>query len=299
MLNKLQVNGEDGYLWNRLGNLYNKGGRPELAAVAYERSLGADPLQVESHYSLSEILYQIDDLEQAAYHCRMMLASARRYDKLEALDLRELLAAGLQQGLDIHMFTDKEIPFMPSQEEMSTLDAFKETAAAGADMPKLALVDLDIDPDDRESLYPLAEMFMWLRRDEIPVEERTLDQHLPGNRERSQSKAQSKSQWHEIEREIDDMVSDAGVVHIYLRSEERAGKASQICEHFGIPNQIRVDRYSVEFVEELKQALTERLGAAGAYAPVPCGSGKKFKFCCSPKLKLFDVERFAEGLRGN
>lgn len=47
-LTKLRENGQNGFLWNRLGNLYFKGGRPELAAAAYEKSLQVDPSPVPS-----------------------------------------------------------------------------------------------------------------------------------------------------------------------------------------------------------------------------------------------------------
>lgn len=57
-----------GFLWNRLGNLYIQGKRPELAAAAFEKSLQADPAQAESHFSLGLLLDQIRENEKAAYH---------------------------------------------------------------------------------------------------------------------------------------------------------------------------------------------------------------------------------------
>ncbi len=89
-LNKLGENGQDGFLWNRLGNLYLKGGRPELAAAAYEKSIQVDPCQVESHYSLGGLLFQVDELEKSAYHSRMTLVYARHYQKMPILNLREI-----------------------------------------------------------------------------------------------------------------------------------------------------------------------------------------------------------------
>jgi hypothetical protein len=38
-LTKLMYNGSDGLLWDKLGNLYLRGGRPELAAAAFEKSI--------------------------------------------------------------------------------------------------------------------------------------------------------------------------------------------------------------------------------------------------------------------
>lgn len=102
-LDKLQEEGGyDAYLWNRLGNLYYKGSLPELAVVAFEHSLRLDPAQIESHFSLGNILVEIGEDESAAYHFRMMLVYARLYQKMESLQMRDMLTAGLQCLFEIH-----------------------------------------------------------------------------------------------------------------------------------------------------------------------------------------------------
>jgi hypothetical protein len=231
-LHKLRENGQDGYLWNRLGNLYLKGGRPELAAAAYEKSIQVDPSQVESHYSLGGLLYQVDELEKSAYHSRMMLVYARHYQKMAILDLREILAVGLQNLYDIHVESDRKIPFMPTKEEMEVLNSFKE-AAAGSEDPTLALVDLEVFPDDRKSFYPVAEMYMWLRRDEIPASERTLDQYLPGNRKRTVTRAAGHS--------ATQLGTESRPIVVKVKSEERAEKINQLCERYEL--QCIIGRY--------------------------------------------------------
>ncbi|UOF91692.1 tetratricopeptide repeat protein [Fodinisporobacter ferrooxydans] len=65
LLKKIQTQ-EDSLHWNKLGNLYNKGGRPELATVAFEQSVRLDPTQAESHFSLGQILDQMGEFEMAA-----------------------------------------------------------------------------------------------------------------------------------------------------------------------------------------------------------------------------------------
>lgn len=282
-LNKLRKNDQDGYLWNRLGNLYLKGGRPELAAAAYEKSIQVDPSQVESYYSLGGLLFQVGELEKSAYHSRMMLVYARHYRKMDILQLREILAIGLQNLYDIHVESERKIAFMPTKEELEVLDSFKETAA-GVEAPTLALVDLEIFPDDRKSFYPLAEMYMWLRRDEIPASERTLDQYLPGNRKQVPKPV--------VDHPATQLGTDSRPIVLRVRSEERAEKIYQLCERYGLQCIIGIEY--VEDLTDLKKALMQKLSPSNVYAPCPCGSGLKYKFCCANKLKQFDLESFIE-----
>ncbi|MFD0715811.1 hypothetical protein [Paenibacillus sp. GCM10027626] len=118
-LERLKLDPEDSYLWSKLGNLYKTGGRPELAAAVFEHSVEIDASQVESHYSLAALLMQIGELELAAKHFRQALVHARVYTKLDALNLRELLAHGLCDLLDIHQATKEQGPFLPTQEEVA------------------------------------------------------------------------------------------------------------------------------------------------------------------------------------
>lgn len=73
MLEKLQSEGQNAFLWNKLGNLYNRGNRTDLAVVAFEQSLYLDPSHAESHFSLGQIFEQIGEAEQAAYRFRQTL----------------------------------------------------------------------------------------------------------------------------------------------------------------------------------------------------------------------------------
>ncbi|SEC44138.1 tetratricopeptide repeat protein [Paenibacillus sp. GP183] len=282
-LNKLRENVQDGFLWNRLGNLYLKGGRPELAAAAYEKSIQVDPSQVESHYSLGRLLFQVDELEKSAYHSRMMLVYARHYPKMAILDLREILAIGLQNLYDIHVESDRKIAFMPTKEELEVLNSFKEVAA-GSEPPTLSLVDLEVFPDDRKSFYPVAEMYMWLRKDEIPASERTLDQYLPEKRKQIVTRAGGHS--------ATDLGTDSKPVVIRVRSEERAEKIYQLCERYELQCIIGIEY--VEDLSDLRKALMQKLSPSNVYVPCLCGSGLKYKFCCGNKLKNFDLERFIE-----
>jgi len=46
-LKMLKQDPENAWIWNRLGNAYYKGGRADLAVVAFEESVKYDPRQTE------------------------------------------------------------------------------------------------------------------------------------------------------------------------------------------------------------------------------------------------------------
>jgi hypothetical protein len=167
LLRKLEENPHDAFVWNRLGNLYNKGNRPELAASVFEHSISVDPSQVESHFTLGDLLRQIDRLPEAGFHFRQMLIHAESYKKLPALKLRNMLANGIGHLFLIHEQTNGDIPFTPSIEE-GLGSRLRETLMTFLEVP------LEIDPDDVESFFPLAEIYMGNRAKEIPSYNRTL-----------------------------------------------------------------------------------------------------------------------------
>ncbi|TCP65008.1 hypothetical protein EDD73_10780 [Heliophilum fasciatum] len=90
-LDKLGDAPEDAWLWNRLGNTYLKGHRPELAIVAYEHSLRFDANQMESHYSIGMLLYEVGAYAEAIPHLQDALALANGYKQLSPQLLRAFL----------------------------------------------------------------------------------------------------------------------------------------------------------------------------------------------------------------
>ncbi len=169
LLQLLKERPDDAYIWNRLGNLYQKGNRPELGVSVFEHSVRLDPKQVESHYTLGMMLTQIEDLPNAGYHFRQMLLHAKEYKKLPAEDLRDLLAIGLSELFVMSHRTDGEIPIFPTPEELA--------ASAQQETQPGTLVDMEMElvPGDVETFYPLAEIFMGLRAKEIPLRKRTFN----------------------------------------------------------------------------------------------------------------------------
>ena len=53
---KLESDPNNSFVWSRLGNLYHKGNRPELAASVFEHCVAIDPNQTEAHYTLGILL---------------------------------------------------------------------------------------------------------------------------------------------------------------------------------------------------------------------------------------------------
>jgi tetratricopeptide (TPR) repeat protein len=167
---------DSAYIWNRLGNLYHVGGRPELAAAAFEKSILIDPAQIESHFTMAGFLMDLDEWERAAYHYRKMLVHARTYDRLNPQQLRECLTNGLMEAMFIHMETEQRIPFIPSKEEIDKVYGRN----AGKEGPRtLRMIDLDLDTRDPKSFYPLAEFYMGSK----VKQKTTLKSKIKGKRE--------------------------------------------------------------------------------------------------------------------
>ena len=151
----------NGLLWNKLGNLYLTGSRPELAIIAFEKSIELDPHQVESHISIANLLMQLRNYKQAIHHLHQMMIAAEAYPHLEATRLRELLAHGICTSF---------IAATESRNKYEALPTKQQLIAAGS------TVDLESDKlprwlalssEDITTFYPLAEAFMGERAIEL------------------------------------------------------------------------------------------------------------------------------------
>lgn len=187
LLKILQENPQDSFVWNRLGNLYHKGNRPDLAVSVFEHSIKIDPGQVESHFTLGDMLAQISKLEEAGYHFRQMLLYAEEYKKIPAENLREMLANGLMLLFLISQHTNGEVSFFPTLEEVQA--SGRNDASWKTNDVEL---DLEIDPNDVDSFLPLAEMFMGIRAKEIPRDKRTFHLSKTSNVSSSQRNHKKK-----------------------------------------------------------------------------------------------------------
>ena len=77
--------------------------------------------------------------------------------------------------------------------------------------------------------------------------------------------------------------SEKRPVIIRVQSQEKATKIIQICEQYGFQHITGIEPYEKEDYSDLVKAIKERNTPADIYAPCPCGSGLKFKFCCAKK----------------
>jgi len=163
LLEKIKYSKEDSYLWNRLGNLYYKGNRADLAVCAYEKSISIDTMQTESRYSLGMILTPIDPKE-AAKHYQLMLISAVKYKRLSVSSLRDLLSNGVRDLVYLNSITNGEISIIPP---MSLYQELQVEMPISEDS-SLNIIEGILDSTNLESFYPIAEMFMDKRRMKLP-----------------------------------------------------------------------------------------------------------------------------------
>lgn len=185
-LHKLRKEPNRSFLWNRLGNLYNKGSRPELAVCAFEHSIALDPSQIESHYTLGDFLFKINEFEKSSYHFKQTLIFASDYKELAPESLRDFIASALQNLFWIFQETDGKIAFLPTVEELNEAGKLKEVEKNRADM------EIEVFPDDLESLYPFAEIYMGSQSKKIPKRLRTLKKPVPVKRKKARHKKKRK-----------------------------------------------------------------------------------------------------------
>lgn len=162
LLHKIIQMPEDAFLWNKLGNLYYKSSRADLAVAAFEHSLTLDPLQTESYYSLSMILANIAP-EFAVQNSYKMLATAHLYDKIPAPELRKLIAATFNYLMHINLSAGTEIQLLPGEEVYEELAIKFPTPTK--EQPSVFTGDVELD--NIESFYPLVEVFLGERKNEF------------------------------------------------------------------------------------------------------------------------------------
>ena len=66
-----------------------------------------------------------------------------------------------------------------------------------------------------------------------------------------------------------------------VTSEEKLNEVIDICEHHGFISIIGLA--GSEDLTDLRKAIQQKMIPEDVYSPCPCGSGKKFKFCCAKK----------------
>lgn len=173
LLKKIQDEGQSGLLWNKLGNTYHKGGRPELAAAALEQSVRVDPTHIESHFSLGQILFQAGEHDLATHHYHKALCHAKDYTLLDPYALRDILSNALSSLLYIYLDSGRESPFLSTIEELAATGVEDDHEFA-----QLGLAGVELFQDQLDSFYPLAELYMGDKKKLLPSRDRALEKLL-------------------------------------------------------------------------------------------------------------------------
>lgn len=186
LLNQLKKDPNNSFVWNRLGNSYSKGNRPELAAAVFEHSTVIDHGQIESHYSLGGYFLQIGDFEKSAYHFKQMLIGASDYHPINVEKLRGLMAHGLTDLFFIYQHSNGEIKFLPTKEELVAAGKMKDSENIDF------YTEVNITPGDPESFYPIAERYMGSNRKKLPTKLRTMKDPKPSKQGKRKHKKRKK-----------------------------------------------------------------------------------------------------------
>lgn len=70
-------------------------------------------------------------------------------------------------------------------------------------------------------------------------------------------------------------------VIVKVTSEEMAARVTELCDQYGL--QFIAGFEPVADLSDLLRALKEKTAPKNIYDPCVCGSGLKYKFCCSKK----------------
>lgn len=141
-------------LWNKLGNHYLTGARPELAMAAFEKSIKLDPYQIESHISIANLLMQLGNYKKAIFHLHQMMIGAEAYSHLEVTHLRELLAHGICTSFIASFKSKNKFNALPTEQQL--IQAGRTVDLQLDKIPR----NLTLSSENIATFYPLAEAFM-------------------------------------------------------------------------------------------------------------------------------------------
>lgn len=90
--------------------------------------------------------------------------------------------------------------------------------------------------------------------------------------------------------------SEQRPIIVKVNSEEKVDKVAKICEKYGW--QFILGLEPQEDLTDLKRALKKEMEPDDPYSPCPCGSDKKYKFCCKKRMANFDIHQFVADFEG-
>ena len=120
------------------------------------------------------ILYGAREHEEAYKYLRRVLISARNYRQMQVIDLREILAETLRIITIIFREPEKILAALPMPNDFLSDEEIRQMQGDKG----LNYVEFIFNSEDSRSLYPLAESYMAMLREELPSDERTLEKHV-------------------------------------------------------------------------------------------------------------------------
>jgi len=148
----------DYYLWNRLGNIYKTGDAFDLALEAFREALRLNEHDVESFHSIADICATRGEDEEAARYFHQVLLHARfAPPRTPRPLLRNMIRYALEILLDLHLKSDKRIPFLPT-----SLPPAEPSAGGGSSEPTVVYLT-DFDLSKEEDWERMVELWMTAR----------------------------------------------------------------------------------------------------------------------------------------
>jgi hypothetical protein len=195
-LKRLSQNPTDAMTWHRLANVYFWGGRPDLGAVAYEKSIQFDSKHMESHFSLGQILLGNGARDAGIRHLRITLMTAHTYTYILPVYMRDLLVKTLSILIEEAENDEQFVEWLPLREE---IEAYCGGVYDLSRIPgKMSELIIDINTEDKTSLIPIAEMYMGKLSEKLLAKERsnklTMSVLHPKKKKPSKKPKQKKAQ---------------------------------------------------------------------------------------------------------
>jgi uncharacterized protein YecA (UPF0149 family) len=138
----LEKSPDDYFVWSRLGNVYKIADVPDLAIDAYREAVKRNDHDIESWHSIAEIHLKREEPEEAAASLHQVLVHAKHAPpRTPASFVRELVRDALETLLDLHLKSEKRIPFFP--------EAQPAAPSASGEPPVVFLTNFDLS-DERD-----------------------------------------------------------------------------------------------------------------------------------------------------
>jgi hypothetical protein len=145
------------FLWGRLGNFYKIAEEFDLALPAFQEAVRLEEHDIEALHSIAQIHLERDNKEEAARYFHQVLLHARHAPVKTPRDLlRNLVRHTLETLVDLHLKSNKRIPFFPVE---------KLPADAGKAEPLVVHLD-SYDLSDERDWERMVER--WMTGKDVP-----------------------------------------------------------------------------------------------------------------------------------